>query len=155
MTWTALFGLTNAIALAGWAVLLLAPRRPLANSFVLFVGVGLLCLLYAVMFVMVVGKFADPGGPGGSTPFDYSDYNIAGLRNLFATDAGIVIGWTHYLAFDLFAGLWIARDADRKGTSRWVQAPILLVTFLAGPMGLLIWLILRERGARRQAREAK
>lgn len=152
MTWTALFGLTNAIALLGWAVLLFAPRKPLANSFVLFVGVGLLCLLYTIMFVIVVGRLADPGGPGGSTPFDYRDYSIGGLRNLFGTDAGVVIGWTHYLAFDLFAGLWIARDADRKGTSRLVQAPILLLTFLAGPIGLLLWLILRERGARRAAR---
>jgi hypothetical protein len=33
-----------------------------------------------------------------------------------------------------------------------VQTPILLLTFLAGPAGLLVWLFLRERGARRQAR---
>ncbi len=152
MTWTALFGLTNVIALLGWAVLLFAPRKPLANSFVLFVGVGLLCLLYSIMFVLVLAKLVDPGGPGGSTPFDYSDYSISGLRSLFGTDAGVVIGWTHYLALDLFAGLWIARDADRKGTARLVQAPILLLTFLAGPMGLLLWLILRERGVRKAAR---
>jgi hypothetical protein len=154
MTWTALFGLTHAIALLGWAVLLFLPRRPLANSVVLFIGVGLPCLLYAIMFGMVLGG-VDAGGPGGSRPFDYRDYSIPGLRALFATDAGLVIGWTHYLAFDLFAGLWIARDADRKGVSRWVQTPILLITFLAGPIGLLLWLIFRERGARREARAAK
>jgi hypothetical protein len=68
------------------------------------------------------------------------------------TDAGIVVGWTHYLAFDLFVGLWIARDADAKGFSRLVQAPILLLTFLAGPFGLVLWLAIRERRARRVAR---
>jgi hypothetical protein len=152
MLWTTLFGLTNAIAVGGWLVLLLAPRRPLANSFVMFAGVGLLCLIYTVMLALLLGRLVDPGAVAGSTPFDPADYSIEGLRRLFLSDAGIVVGWTHYLAFDLFAGLWIAREADRKNMSRWTQAPILLLTFLAGPAGLLLWLILRERGARRQAR---
>ncbi len=52
------------------------------------------------------------------------------------------------LAFDLFAGLWIARDADAKGFSRLLQAPILLATFFAGPLGLFLWLAIRERRAR-------
>ncbi|MGB7370825.1 abscisic acid-deficient protein Aba4 family protein, partial [Erythrobacter sp.] len=58
----------------------------------------------------------------------------------------------HYLAFDLFVGLWIARDADAKHASRWLQAPILLATFLAGPLGLLVWLVVREPAARRSGR---
>ena len=47
---------------------------------------------------------------------------------------------------------WIARDADAKGVSRFIQAPILIATFMAGPLGLLIWLALREPAARRQGR---
>ena len=70
---------------------------------------------------------------------------------MFASDAGIVIGWTHYLAFDLFVGLWIAKDADSKGFARWVQLPFLAATLFAGPIGLLAWLVTRERRARRIA----
>lgn len=152
MLWDTLFGLTNLVAVAGWAALLLLPRRPLTHSFILYAAVGLLCLTYAVLLLLLVGKFVDPGAAGAAAPFDYSDYSIEGLRKLFLTDAGIVVGWTHYLAFDLFVGLWISRDADAKGFSRLVQAPILLLTFLAGPFGLLIWLAIRERRARRAAR---
>ena len=65
-------------------------------------------------------------------------------------DGGVTAGWTHYLAFDLFVGLWIARDGDAKGISRLVQAPVLLATFMAGPLGLLVWLILREPAAQRR-----
>jgi hypothetical protein len=72
---------------------------------------------------------------------------------LFMSDGGIVLGWTHYLAFDLFVGLWISRDADAKGFNRLVQTPILLATLMAGPIGLLLWLIIRERRARAQAKE--
>ena len=65
------------------------------------------------------------------------------------SDGGIVIGWTHYLAFDLFVGLWIARDADDKGVGRLVQLPFLFLTLMAGPIGLLSWLGFRGTGAPR------
>lgn len=150
MLWSTLFGLTNLVALAGWAALLLLPRRPLTHSFILYAAVGLLSLAYAVLLVLVVGKLIDPGATSAAAAsFDYS---VEGIRTLFNTDAGVVIGWTHYLAFDLFVGLWISRDADAKGFSRLVQAPILLLTFLAGPLGLFLWLAIRERRARAAAR---
>jgi hypothetical protein len=78
--------------------------------------------------------------------------SVAGIRKLFASDGGVVLGWTHYLAFDLFIGQWIAKDADHKGFSRFAQVPILLMTLLAGPIGLLIWIVIRERRARAAAR---
>ena len=152
MLWQMLFSFTNLVALIAWALLLFAPRRPLTYSAILYAGVGLLCLTYAVLLVLLVGKVVDPVAVPGAAPFDISDYSIGGIRKLFLTDAGIVVGWTHYLAFDLFVGLWISRDADNKGFSRLAQAPILLLTYLAGPLGLVIWLAIRERRARAAAR---
>ncbi len=148
--WTTLFSLTNAIALGGWVLLAFFPRKPLTMSVVLYLGVALLCVCYAAMVVVLVGGLADPGrvGGGAEPPFDYS---IPGIRALFQSDGGIVLGWTHYLAFDLFTGLWIARDADAKLFARWVQMPFLFATFLAGPIGLLSWLVVRESRARATA----
>lgn len=145
--WTAVFGSVNLLALIAWAALILLPRWPALLAAVLYLGVGLLCLVYAAGLIGVVsGLIPNPGGGGA----DFS--TIAGIRAIFATDAGVTIGWTHYLAFDLFVGLWIARDGDAKNISRFIQAPILLATFLAGPLGLGIWLLLREPVARRQGR---
>ena len=107
-------------------------------------------LAVPVLLVSLIGRLVDPGAVAGAAPFVPSDYSIEGLRKLFMTDGGLVTGWTHYLAFDLFVGLWIARDADAKGFSRLVQAPILLLIFLAGPIGLVLWLVIRERRARRR-----
>lgn len=152
MSWSALFGLTNIVALVSWAALLLLPRGPRLSAVILYAGVGLLCLVYVGIMISTHAGWADPGRPAGAPPPNFLDYNIAGLRNLFLSDAGMVIGWTHYLALDLFAGLWIAKDADHKGFSRVLQAPVLLLTFLAGPVGLLLWLLVRERRARRAAR---
>ncbi len=147
MGWAAVFGAVNLLALIAWTALILLPRWPALLSAILYLGVGLLCIVYATGLIGVVsGLIPNPGGGG----MDFT--TIAGIRALFATDGGVTIGWTHYLAFDLFVGLWIARDGDAKSISRLVQAPVLLATFMAGPLGLGIWLLFREPAARRQGR---
>ena len=144
-----MFSLTNGIAMLGWLALAVLPRKPLTLSAVLYLGVGLLCLAYATLFVLSIGHLIDPGRVAGAADPDLLDYSIAGLRPLFMSDGGIVIGWTHYLAFDLFVGLWIARDADAKGVGRLVQILFLFVTLMAGPIGMLSWLLFREARSRR------
>ena len=144
--WNALFSATNLLAIAGWLLLAAAPRKPAVRSLIMYVGVALLCLTYTVCFALFLSGAVDPVAvPGAGEPGFGS---IDGVRALFASDGGVVIGWTHYLAFDLFTGMWIASDADNKHFGRLVQLPVLFMTFMAGPVGLLSWLILRERRAR-------
>ncbi len=146
MDWSFVFSAVNLLALVSWAALILLPRWPALLSALFYLGVGLLCLVYAAILAALLTGYAGAGSEGGNFS------SIEGVRTLFGSDAGLTLGWTHYLAFDLFVGLWIARDADPKGISRIVQAPVLLATFLVGPVGLLIWLIVREPAARRQGR---
>ncbi|MDE1466331.1 ABA4-like family protein [Aurantiacibacter sp. D1-12] len=150
MSWDTIFSIANGWALLMWIVLIALPRTQLVQTFVFYAGVGLLCFAYVLTMGLVLGDFVDPapvGEGGGGGTFT----SIAGVRALFASDGGIVIGWIHYLAFDLFAGIWIAKDADHKHFSRLVQAPVLLLTFMAGPAGLLLWFLIRERRARASA----
>lgn len=142
MDWDFVFSAVNALAFVAWIALIALPRSPGMLSSVLYLGVGLLCLIYSGGLIGVVSGLL-PNEGGGAI-----DFSIEGVRGFFASDAGVTIGWTHYLAFDLFVGLWIARDADAKFFSRWVQAPVLIATFMAGPLGLFIWLLVRERRAR-------
>lgn len=152
MSWDSLFVATNVIAMAGWAMLAVLPRGPKVYSAVLYAGVALLCLAYATMFIALFGGLVDPGRVAGAAEPDLTDYSIDGLRALFMSDGGIVLGWSHYLAFDLFVGLWMAKDADAKDFSRLVQLPVLFATLMAGPIGLLLWLVIRERRARQAVR---
>ena len=148
MNWDLLFGFVNGLALVGWLALAALPRGPRTMALIMYGAVAMLCLIYLILFVLLFGKLIDPGGGGGGGDFR----SIDGIRALFASDGGIVIGWTHYLAFDLFVGLWIARDADHKGFKRLTQLPFLFATLMAGPIGLLAWLVTRESRARRAAR---
>jgi len=146
MDWSLVFSAVNLLALVAWVGLIAMPRWPALLSAILYLGVGFLCLIYAGLLIGALSGLLE-AGEGGA---DFT--TIEGVRSIFASDIGVVIGWTHYLAFDLFVGLWIVRDADAKFISRWVQVPILLATFLAGPLGLLIWLGVREPRARARGR---
>ena len=148
MSWDTVFSIANLYALICWVALAFLPRWPALLAGVLYAGVGLLSLTYAVSLIGLVTGSLDPGG--GVSGGDFN--SIEGVRTLFSSDAGITIGWVHYLAFDLFVGIWIARDADAKGFHRIIQLPILAATLMAGPLGLFVWLLVREKRAREQGR---
>jgi hypothetical protein len=126
------FSIANTAAMAGWLVLFLLPRRPALVAALRYGLIGALSVAYAVL-IMVFFFRVEGGG-----------FNTIGeVRALFMTDGGLLAGWIHYLAFDLFVGMWIAGEADRIGMSRLLQVPILIATFMFGPIGLLIYLASR------------
>ncbi|WP_374526080.1 ABA4-like family protein [Sphingopyxis sp.] len=145
MSWGMIYLIANYWAIAFWLLLAFAPRGPRILSAVLYAGVFLLCLAYTILIAGFLTGGIDPGGAGG----DFM--SLEGVMKLFAAPGGATLGWIHYLAFDLFTGLWIARDADNKGFGRIAQLPVLFLTLMAGPVGLFLWLIVRERRARKRA----
>lgn len=148
MNWDAIFGAANMVALIAWVALVFLPRWPALLSALLYLIVGGLSLTYAFGLIGIMTGAFDAVGGDGSANFS----SIEGVRAVFASDGGITVGWIHYLAFDLFVGIWIARDADAKDFSRFLQAPILFFTLMAGPLGLFLWLVIREGRARAQGR---
>jgi hypothetical protein len=66
----------------------------------------------------------------------------------------LLAGWIHYLAFDLFVGSWLVRDAHLRGIAHGWVLPLLFLTFLFGPAGLLSYLGLRAVLAARVTRAA-
>jgi hypothetical protein len=135
MTFEQLFGLANFAALASWIALAVLPRWPILIGALRFGAIGALALVYAVL--ISVYFFRISGGGFGS---------IVEVRALFQSDPMLVAGWIHYLAFDLFVGIWIARRADEAGIHRLVQVPLLALTFLFGPAGLLAFFLTRATG---------
>ena len=142
MTAASVFSLASSTAMAGWLLLILAPRWGALIAFIRFVLIGALSLTYAVL--VFVYFFRVEGGGFGS---------IAEVRALFMSDPVLVAGWVHYLAFDLFIGTWIAVEADKRGWNRLLQAPILVATFMFGPVGLLLFYITRATDASLTARK--
>jgi hypothetical protein len=134
----ALFSVASSAVLAGWLLLALAPRwRHTARLVCAVLVPGLLAVLYATLIAARWG-----GAEGGFS-------SLADVRKLFADPWLLLAGWVHYLAFDLFVGAWEVRDAGRLGIPHLLVVPCLLLTFLFGPVGLLLYGIVRAVRARR------
>ena len=131
MTPDTLFAQAGTVAMLGWAVLILGPRRfPWINA---LPGLVLPALLSGLYGVLVLVFFSGAEGGFGS---------LTEVRTLFADDWVLLAGWVHYLAFDLIVGSLVATRMDRVGVSRILQAPILLLVFLFGPLGALLALLM-------------
>jgi hypothetical protein len=128
MTTDALFRVLNMATLAAWLPLLLVPRRRWATTIVPIAMPALLGVVYVVLIALSL-----PGSDGGFS-------SLAGVRALFVDPRGLLAGWTHYLAFDLFIGGWEVRDAEQRGIPHLLVVPALVLTFLFGPAGLLLYL---------------
>jgi Domain of unknown function (DUF4281) len=140
MQWETIFSIANTWPLIFWLLLAFGPRTEKMARLVLFGGIFPLAITYALLLPMIMIGAIDAVGPeGGSVDFT----QLSGVMALFDSKGGATIGWIHYLAFDLFVGLWVARNADRHGYARWVQVPILFFVLMAGPLGLTLYLLLR------------
>jgi Domain of unknown function (DUF4281) len=131
MTYETVFSTASGAAALAWACLIFLPRWRLTKRMIFFGLIPALAFAYSAL-VFVYFYRVDGGGFG----------SIAEVRRLFSSDPVLLAGWMHYLAFDLFVGCWIAREADRASMSRIIQAPLLAATFMFGPLGLLLFHII-------------
>lgn len=139
-----LFEIANLVALLGCAMLALAPlRRTLLVDGARLVGVAL-ALIYTVLLGAAVLTLGATG-----EGLDFS--SLEGVTRAFARPEGVLVGWVHYLAFDLWVGAWATEDAHRRGVPHWALLPCLLFTLLAGPFGLLLYLAIRRTPLARPA----
>lgn len=131
------FSLVNASVMPAWILLIFFPKASVTKR---LVHSMLYPLILGVAYTLGLG-FSVFGGMGDA---ESGFTTIAAVRAIFATDIGVLVGWTHFLVFDLFVGAWEARDARRRGVSHWLLIPCLFLTFMAGPLGLLLYLVLRK-----------
>ena len=131
-----LFSACNAIALAAWLALSLSLFVPTLRPWTWRITGLVLPALFAVAYLGALATGLSSGTGGGFT-------SVAGVRALFSDDHALTAGWIHYLAFDLFVGTWIARSGTDARLSPLLILPCLVLTFLAGPIGLLLALLIR------------
>ena len=123
------FRLLNLAVLPWWGIWLAAPRSAWAARAASHSAVFLaFCAVYALLLAAALAGEAGQG------------FGFDGLRLGLATPLGFLAGWTHYLAFDLFVGAWIVREALRLEVE---ARPYLLLALVAGPVGLGAFLVRR------------
>lgn len=130
-----LFRIASTLALAGWIALALAPlQRPLTVLAARIIA-AVLCGGYFAVLVHALGH--------GPAP-DWRAFNsLNGVMGLLRTREAFLAGWVHYLAFDLFSGAWEAETAAAARVPHALLLVCLFLTFMAGPVGLLMYLLVR------------
>src|SRR5438046_2794648 len=134
MKMDSLFGLTGLLVMPFWLLMMLAPRaRVTAWAMRAPVGPALPALVYLAMVAPKVAVLL----PALMQP------KLAEISALLGTPEGATIGWLHFLALDLFVGRWIYLDSRKRGLSAWLISPLLFLTLMFGPIGLLAYLAIQ------------
>lgn len=127
MTPDEMFAHANRLAMLGWLPLLLVPLRhrwPQRWS----LGVA---LLLGLGYAAFIGAFVAQGKGSFAT--------LSGVVSLFENRGVLLAGWVHYLAFDLLVGRWARGEAARLGMSHLGLVPMLLLIFMFGPVGWVLF----------------
>ena len=133
MSMETLFAISSPIAMLGWVALIISPIIPKwSDRIATYISPGLLSLAY---MSLILAFWANAEGG-----FD----TLANVQLLFTQSEIAMAGWLHYLAFDLFMGAWIVREARKASISHWFIIPILPMTLLFGPIGFVLFLALKS-----------
>jgi hypothetical protein len=129
-----IFSIANFIALCGWLLLIVLPRKRWATHVVS--GAAIPAALAVLYIAIIATNFFGSAGGFSSLP---------DVALLFSNPWLLLAGWIHYLAFDLLVGSWEVRDARDRGVAHMFVVPCLILTFLFGPAGWLLYLGMRSR----------
>lgn len=138
-----IFTIANLAAIAGWLLLTALPRWRWTRTLVLK---GTIPLLFSAAYLALIVIFwSSAEGGFGSLP---------DVMKLFTSEWVVLAGWLHYLAFDLFVGAWEVSDARENGISHFLVIPCLFCTFMFGPIGFLLYWVIRIFFAKEEAEHA-
>ena len=74
---------------------------------------------------------------------------IYNLSSLFEQEAFLILIWIHFLAMNLFCAAWIVRDSQKYYMSKYLNFIPLVITYFVGPVGIVVYWIIRIFFAKR------
>ena len=129
-----------------WLILIFFPQSNLSKYFVTS-SFPFLLLSGAYVFVLYKAYL---------NTYDFDSnfelyLSISNLSNLFSNNLFLMMFWIHFISINLFVGGWIVRDSQKLMISKFFIFLPLIVTYFVGPLGLLIYWIIRIFFAKRMS----
>lgn len=126
------FQICNYVAIIPWLLMIFTPNWSFTKIVIQsYIFPLILAVVYATYIAISFGKSTG----------DF--FSLAGVERLFRNRQALLAGWVHYLVFDLFVGSWIWADSHAHQISHWILIPCLLLTLMLGPLGFLVYILIR------------
>jgi len=134
----------NFAILPFWLMLIIIPNSKFAQFFVNSIIVPLILSAAYIYTVYQAILMNEP-------IFDVFRLYLSldNLYILFATESFLLVFWLHFLALNLFLGSWISRDGIKYNMPRGLVFLPLILVYLTGPLGLVLYWIIRVFYAKR------
>ena len=133
MTTAEVFSVANMMAMPMWLLMVILPKWKVTRFLIDYRVIPLLLSLFYVYY-MVAHVLTGGGLDFGS---------LSSVMSLFTMENAVLAGWVHYLAFDLLIGMWMLNQNQKLGIHQLLMAPCLFATFMLGPVGFLLFMIIR------------
>ena len=133
MTPAEVFSIANLMAMPMWLLMIILPKWKITRYLIDYKIIPLLLSLLYVIYIFLAFKIS-----GG---MDFG--NLSSVMALFTEENAVLAGWVHYLAFDLLVGMWMLDQNKQLGIHQLLMVPCLIGTFMLGPVGFLLFMIIR------------
>jgi len=134
MTPSDVFSHSNLIALLMWVLMIFLPKWKVTRFLIDFKAIPIvLSVVYVIYIVqeLLIGGLMDFG-------------SLSSVMALFTVENAALAGWVHFLAFDLLVGMWILDQNKELNIHQVLIAPCLFLTFMFGPVGFLLFIIIKN-----------
>ena len=135
---------TNFCILPFWVMLIILPNSKFTQFFVNSI---ILPLILSTVYIYIIYQIILLDEP----IFDVFKLYLSldNLYTVFATESFLLVFWLHFLALNLFLGSWISRDGVKYNMSRGLVSVPLILVYFTGPLGLVLYWIIRVFYAKR------
>ena len=121
-----------------WLILIFFPRSHLCRYLVTSIF-PFLILTGAYIFVLYKSYL---------NSFDFvSNFSlymgIDDISDLFSEKNFLIMFWIHFISINLFTGGWIVKDSEKSMINKFLIFIPLIITYLIGPLGLLVYWLIR------------
>ena len=135
---------TNFGILPFWLMLIILPNSKFTQFFVNSI---ILPLILTTIYVYIIYQAILLDEPISEIIKIY--LSLDNLYTVFATESFLLVFWLHFLTLNLFLGSWISRDGVKYNMSRGLVSVPLILVYFTGPLGLVLYWIIRVFYAKR------
>lgn len=134
MTPAEIFSIVNLMAMIMWVLMIFVPKWKVTTFLMDHKIIPiLLSIVYAIYIYISLSS-------GGGMDFG----SLGSVMELFTKEDAVMAGWVHYLSFDLLIGMWMLKQNESLNIHQLLMAPCLVFTFMLGPVGFLLFSIIKS-----------